>query len=67
MPYQTAKLHEASKADEQYATYNEKLRDISVDKGRNKGLSWEKDVYDEDTEQTVRAHLTTTTSVAFDS
>ena len=40
-------------ADSQYATYNEKLKDISVDKGRSKGLSWEKDVYDEDTEHTV--------------
>jgi U3 small nucleolar RNA-associated protein 20 len=45
---------EWSGAHEQYATYNEKLRDISVDKGRTKGLSWEKEVYDEDTEQTVR-------------
>nr|XP_019012391.1 U3 small nucleolar RNA-associated protein 20 [Kwoniella pini CBS 10737]OCF51172.1 U3 small nucleolar RNA-associated protein 20 [Kwoniella pini CBS 10737] len=35
-----------------YATYNEQIRNISVDVGRKRGLGWEKEGYDEDTEQT---------------
>lgn len=37
----------------QYASYNEKLRDISVDLGRGKGLAWEKEEYGDDTDQSV--------------
>ncbi|WVF66714.1 hypothetical protein IAT40_001456 [Kwoniella sp. CBS 6097] len=34
-----------------YATYNEQIKNISVDVGKKRGLGWEKDEYDEDTEQ----------------
>ncbi|WVQ83544.1 hypothetical protein IAT38_005685 [Cryptococcus sp. DSM 104549] len=35
-----------------YTTYNDQIKNISVDVGRKRGLGWEKDEYDEDTEQT---------------
>ena len=41
-------------SDAQYATYNQRLGQISVDVGRTKGLSWNKEDYDEDTEDSVR-------------
>ncbi|WVQ94326.1 hypothetical protein IAU59_001405 [Kwoniella sp. CBS 9459] len=34
-----------------YATYNEQIKNISVDLGKKRGLGWEKEEYDEDTEQ----------------
>ncbi|OCF30821.1 U3 small nucleolar RNA-associated protein 20 [Kwoniella heveanensis BCC8398] len=34
-----------------YATYNEQLKNLSVDVGKKRGLGWHKEEYDEDTEQ----------------
>ncbi|WWC98879.1 hypothetical protein V866_005773 [Kwoniella sp. B9012] len=34
-----------------YATYNEQIKNISVDVGKQRGLGWEKEEFDEDTEQ----------------
>ncbi|WVW79710.1 hypothetical protein I302_101680 [Kwoniella bestiolae CBS 10118] len=34
-----------------YATYNEQIKNISVDVGKQRGLGWEKEIFDEDTEQ----------------
>ncbi|WWC87549.1 uncharacterized protein L201_002439 [Kwoniella dendrophila CBS 6074] len=36
-----------------YATYNEQIKNISVDVGKQRGIGWEKENYDEDTEQSV--------------
>ncbi|WRT65418.1 uncharacterized protein IL334_002361 [Kwoniella shivajii] len=35
-----------------YASYNEQIKNISIDVGKKRGLGWEKADYDEDTEQT---------------
>ncbi|WWC59942.1 uncharacterized protein I303_102505 [Kwoniella dejecticola CBS 10117] len=35
-----------------YATYNEQIKNISIDVGKKRGLGWQKEGYDEDTEQT---------------
>ncbi|WVO17934.1 hypothetical protein L204_105632 [Cryptococcus depauperatus] len=41
-----------------YASYNEQIRNISVDVGKQRGLGWEKEEYNEETEQT-KTPLTT--------
>jgi len=41
-----------SRLTNQYTSYNQQISNISIDVGRNKGLAWEKEEFDE-AEQTV--------------